>query len=395
MLVSFGCASTASPAELVLAQAASHVIATLVLLDLSSAVRADRHVVFVFICPTLEPFLHGFFAADIVMPIVTAREAHFGGACRAGELLCVRVRGLHVRIAACFRAPSDKWVRIDGFLVFEALKFLVQLRFASHYEDTLESLVRNLLSALVLATLDFLDFTRFDVALKVLDGAITTEAMFTFEFDSTEIPRFNLLAVRHDNVRVADRTVCLFFFFKISIGLGLRLLLDLFHDLISDFGHLSRHLSDHCGPRGFVCAFLARGRWVAVQQLVVRLRFLTYDSFLVLRMQRLHLLADVANLVANWSHFDVAKIRYIRLGELWCVWQGLNEFMPHSQPAGRVLFSLIDEASCLLNADEGCREESISCNDWCDSITLSQEVVHPHVICILGQVLFVVEIDAT
>ena len=78
--------STTGPAKFEIAEIASHVIASLVFLDLRAAHRAEGHIIFVLLSPALQLILHGLLAAQLPMPLISALEADFSAAFGAYNL---------------------------------------------------------------------------------------------------------------------------------------------------------------------------------------------------------------------------------------------------------------------------------------------------------------------
>ena len=114
VVVSRACTRTASPAKLVAAQATSHVIAALVLLDTGAAHRAKRDVVFVLVCPPCKLALHGLFTSYIfAVPLVTALEADLGAALRTRHLLCIFALSSQDLAALRIDTVPDKRVRVQ------------------------------------------------------------------------------------------------------------------------------------------------------------------------------------------------------------------------------------------------------------------------------------------
>ena len=108
MSVGSRCTLATSPAELVLTEAARHVVAALVLLDLTAARGTEGNVVFVLIGPAFKLTLQGFFTSDrLAMPFVSAIETDFGFAGRTLQLSGISVLGLNMCITARFSAPAD------------------------------------------------------------------------------------------------------------------------------------------------------------------------------------------------------------------------------------------------------------------------------------------------
>ena len=67
---------SARPAEFVLTETTSHVIAAAILLNSSSTHRAERNIVFIFLCPTCKLLIHGFLTCYIFsVPLIPTFEA--------------------------------------------------------------------------------------------------------------------------------------------------------------------------------------------------------------------------------------------------------------------------------------------------------------------------------
>lgn len=96
----------ASPAELILTQVASHVIATRVLFDLGLAAWTKADVVFVLSGPLLKLFAHSSFTALVLtVPNVSTIETHLCFALRALKFLNALVSGSHMHLTSCLGAP--------------------------------------------------------------------------------------------------------------------------------------------------------------------------------------------------------------------------------------------------------------------------------------------------
>ena len=124
MIVSRRGAATTGPAELVVAEATGHVVASHVLLYAALAARAKADSVSIFLEPRAELLRHRFFTANIFsVPWFLALEANLSAALRTCQLLCIFIWSAHVRLAARFGAPAHQRVSFERLLVLEALVF--------------------------------------------------------------------------------------------------------------------------------------------------------------------------------------------------------------------------------------------------------------------------------
>lgn len=95
------------PAELILAEAARHMVAALVLFNLCAAHWAERHVILVFFRPTLKLLFHCIFTRLSSVPSVTALEADFSLTLITDKLFTVSIWCSHVLLATSLGTPSD------------------------------------------------------------------------------------------------------------------------------------------------------------------------------------------------------------------------------------------------------------------------------------------------
>ena len=115
--------ASASPAELILAEATSHVIAPHVFLNSRATDRTPRNIVFVGDGPPLQLLVkNSFTAGALAMPFLPAVVADPGFALGALQL-CRFFQALtpHVAITATLGAVSDIWILIENLLVPKAL----------------------------------------------------------------------------------------------------------------------------------------------------------------------------------------------------------------------------------------------------------------------------------
>ena len=94
------------PAELILTEAARHMVAAF-LFYLCAAHWAERHVVLVFFRPTLKLLFHCIFTRLSSVPSVTALEADFCYTPITDKLFTVSIWRSHVLLATSLGTPSD------------------------------------------------------------------------------------------------------------------------------------------------------------------------------------------------------------------------------------------------------------------------------------------------
>ena len=106
-------ALTTRPAEFIMTEAASHVIAACIFLNATFAARTKTNFVAIFINPFLKLFAHHIIAADIFpVPRFFAVETNFSAASRALQLFYFSVRSFHMLFATGFWAPADQWIKL-------------------------------------------------------------------------------------------------------------------------------------------------------------------------------------------------------------------------------------------------------------------------------------------
>ena len=117
------CTGSTGPTKLVIAIAARHVVATGVLFDPCLAHRAQRYIIFVFICPPCQLVFKGLFTTDVLsMPNVFALIANFCRTLVASHFLGFSALSSHVISALRLGAPAHQRICIQGFLSFKPFK---------------------------------------------------------------------------------------------------------------------------------------------------------------------------------------------------------------------------------------------------------------------------------
>ena len=208
---------SARPTELILAEATSHVIATLILLNLCAAQRTEGYVVFVFVSPAFELLFHCIFACYVcTMPNITALEADFGRALRARQLGFFYVFSLHMCFTAWFWAPAYQRIRVESLLVSKSLVLLQELSQVALTQNSFDSGFSYFrLRALEIEALQLLDLGFLDEAFELLDGALGAETMLAVELDGVLVALRNELVCRYNFICVADRAICRFFLVRV------------------------------------------------------------------------------------------------------------------------------------------------------------------------------------
>ena len=148
--MSFGTRGTlpTGPTKLVLAVCTRHVIAALILLDLSPAARAERHIVSVLARPAFELRVQVLLAGNaFTVPLIPAFEANFSSTGQTFQLDFVVVLTSHVRLAAGLGAPSNQWICLKSRLILEPL--ILHEKLSLIHQNFIDFLLGNRLLALV------------------------------------------------------------------------------------------------------------------------------------------------------------------------------------------------------------------------------------------------------
>ena len=116
---------TANPAELVLAEATGHVVASSTFLDPCPTHRTERHIFFVLLSPGAKLIFHGFRTRNVfTVPHVTTLEADSCFTLGAPYAVNIGTLCNNVSVTVSFRTVPRQWILIDQLLLSEPLEFV-------------------------------------------------------------------------------------------------------------------------------------------------------------------------------------------------------------------------------------------------------------------------------
>ena len=119
-------ACSTCPAELILAESASHMITAFVFLDSGTTHRTEWHIVLVFFSPASQLLVKCFFTGNFFsVPLIFTIKANPSLAFRTFQFLdFLKFWGSHVLITSCFRTIPYQRIRIKFLRLSESFIFL-------------------------------------------------------------------------------------------------------------------------------------------------------------------------------------------------------------------------------------------------------------------------------